>query len=66
LYATKYDVISLIEVSSGRQIAIYNDGVSETPVEPFPGPSPMAWSPDGKHLLVVRSGAVEVWPVGQG
>jgi WD40 repeat protein len=66
LYSTKYDVIAVIEASSGRQIAIYNGGVSETPVESFPGPSPMAWSPDGKHLLVVRSGEVEVWQVGQG
>jgi WD40 repeat protein len=60
LYATKYDVISLVEASSGRQIAIYNGGESDPEVGPVGRPSPMAWSPDGKHLLVVRRG-VEVW-----
>jgi hypothetical protein len=65
LYSTKYDVIAVIEASSGRQIAIYNGGVSETPVESFPGPSSMAWSPDGKNLLVVRRD-VEIWRLGRG
>jgi Tol biopolymer transport system component len=65
LYTTTYDALSLIEASSGRRIATYDGGVSETAVEPPGGPSPMAWSPDGKHLLVVSRG-VEVWRLGQG
>jgi WD40 repeat protein len=65
LYATKYDVISIIEASSGRQIALYDGGVSDTSVGPVDGQSRMAWSPDGHHLLVVRR-AVEVWRLGPG
>jgi WD40 repeat protein len=65
LYATKYDVIALVEAASGRQIAIYNGGESDPEVGLVGRPSPMAWSPDGTHLLVVRRD-VEVWRLGQG
>jgi len=65
LYTTKYDVISIIEASSGRQIAKYDGGESDPTVGLLVGQSRMAWSPDGKKLLVVRKG-VEIWRVGQG
>lgn len=65
LYATKYDAISIIDTSSGRRIATYNGGKTETAVTPPGGQPLMAWSPDGKRLLVVRQ-SVEVWALGQG
>lgn len=63
LYSTKYDVIALTDVPSGRQIAIYNDGPNTLGVGPLGGQSRLAWSPDGKRLLVLRTG-VEVWNLG--
>jgi WD40 repeat protein len=65
LFTTKYDVISIIEASSGRRLAMYDGGESNLAVGPLGGPSRLAWSLDGKQLLVVRKG-VEVWRLGQG
>ena len=43
---------------------MYDGGVSETTAVPLAGQSPLAWSPNGNNLLVVRKD-VEIWKLGQ-
>jgi hypothetical protein len=59
LYTTKYSVLSLIDTATGRLITRYDQGDEQITL----GDRTLAWSPDGRELLVVRDGA-EIWRMG--
>jgi WD40 repeat protein len=59
LYTPRYSVLSLINTATGTVIAQYDQGENSAIL----GDRTLAWSPDGRELLVVRDGA-EIWRMG--
>ncbi|HEX4716859.1 MAG TPA: WD40 repeat domain-containing protein [Ktedonobacteraceae bacterium] len=60
LYAPTYGTLSLIDASSGKQIAQYDEGQVDR--GSF---KKTTWSPSGKDFLVVRKG-IEIWRADEG
>ncbi|QBD79814.1 hypothetical protein EPA93_29070 [Ktedonosporobacter rubrisoli] len=65
-YGPVYGTISLIDASSGRQLAQYDEGQIDPTAEPIvfvDAGGKMAWSPNGKDILVVRR-EINIWRIG--
>lgn len=60
LYANTYGTIYIIDAASGKQVAKYSEGQIDPVVAAPVSSQAIAWSPNGKEILVLRKG-VEIW-----
>jgi WD40 repeat protein len=65
LYTNHSSILSLRDASTGKQLAGYDQGTLAFGERMPSSPKKMAWSPDGKHLLILRDG-IEIWRMEEG